>query len=116
MRQTCLTRIFLSLLCALFLSLLPEQPRAQTLLPPGTEGGLPIQPGYSVTPGQNTTSYFNNQSAPLAGGNGQSGWGDYDAAVWFHYDGANPPLYGIPAGWTGMSSWMASCDPRGGSS
>ena len=107
----------MSVTLAFCLSLAPAGLWAQTFpsVSSPSVDGVPIQPGYFVTPGSSTTSYFANHAAPLAGGTGDSGWGPYDAAVWFRFDGASPPSYGIPSGWIGISSWMASCDPRGGS-
>lgn len=108
----------LSLSMTLWLGLLPVALQAQTFIPvpSPTINNSPTQPGYFVNLNQSVSTYFNGQLATTAGGNGQSGWGDYDAVAWFLFDGTAPPLYGVPPGWVRTSSAMGSCDPAYGDS
>ncbi len=109
---------FVGLSVALCLSIVPTALWAQTFTAVSSPSvtGLPIQPGYFVGPGQNVTTYFNNQAAPLAFGSGVTGWGAYDAVAWFLIDPTNPPSYGIPSGWYRCCGAMFTCDPLYGDS
>ncbi|NOT24139.1 MAG: RHS repeat protein, partial [Nitrospiraceae bacterium] len=108
MRYTTLTRVFLPLLGALCLSLLPEQPGAQTFTPQKscTVGSLPQRPGEMLTPGQSSTLYFMGHTADAILDASQS---FYDAVAW------QPRYDPEPPGWVGrLGGEMVQCPPNMG--
>ncbi len=108
MTHTALTRVFLSLLGALCLSLLPEQPGAQTFLPPATVGGVPQRPGEALTTGQSATMYFLGQT----GTSTLNSQATYDAVAWFKQC---CPADTLPPYWvTGLGGQMRQCEPNMG--
>lgn len=109
MRHTYLTRVFLPLLGALCLSVLPDQPGAQAFTPqkPCTVGSLPQRPGEMLAPGQSATIYFMDHTGTATLDASQS---TYDAVAWFRagYDT-------VPPNWaSGVGGDIKQCQPNMG--
>ena len=108
MRHTLINRGLLCLLCVLGLSLLTDQPGAQTFTPvkPCTAGGVPQRPGEMLTPGQSATIYFQGHTGTATLDPTQS---TYDAVAWLPRGGP------IPDWWAqGLGGEVVQCQPNMG--